>query len=335
MSTTPSGPPSTPSPHTHHPAHAPQGHGTKSSAAQRGRLAALIDYMVYGHRRPGEITIISHSNLFYWWPVWAMGFLMVAITYFQGVHAAFVTGDGTVVKFAGHHDYEFIDKSFLETASQADKDKFPKEDIRAIITETTKEPFPTTWHGGEKKHVWPYMSNSKNPGVIFAITLLVVITITNVPLRGLWSVIILIVILLGSIIFALAGWWNEIFSRGQLLAIHLNMGAYLFISLTLFVIWIVNFAFFDRQRYVSVTAGQVRLRLAVGEGEICYGTTGMVFQKQRSDLFRHWILGGGSGDLILRPAGGKDPIDLPNVLFVGNKVRGIQNLIKEQEVVAG
>jgi hypothetical protein len=60
----------------------------------------------------------------------------------------------------------------------------------------------------------------------------------------------------------------------------------------------------------------------------------MVFQKERSDLFRHWILGMGSGDLVIRPAGNKDPIDLPNVLFVGHKVQEIQALIKEKEVVA-
>jgi len=23
-----------------------------------------------------EIKIVSHSNLFYWWPVWAVGFIM-------------------------------------------------------------------------------------------------------------------------------------------------------------------------------------------------------------------------------------------------------------------
>jgi hypothetical protein len=298
-------------------------------------MRALVGYLVYGRRRPGEITIISHSNLFYWWPVWAIGFLMAAITYFQGVHAAFVTGNPTVVEYKGHHDYEFIDKEFLETATQADKDKYPKDDVHAVISDTKNDPFPMTKHGGIAKHTWPMMSNSKNVGVIFAITLLLVITITNVPLRGLWSVIIIIIILLGSIIFALAGWWDAILSRSRLLAVHINMGAYLIISLTLFIIWVVNFAFFDRQRYLAVTAGQVRLHLAVGEGEIVYDTTGMVFQKQRSDLFRHWILGGGSGDLIIRPAGGKDPIDLPNVLFVGNKVRGIQELIKEKEVVAG
>ena len=31
-----------------------------------------------------EIKIVSHSNLFYWWPVWAVGFLMAILTFFDG-----------------------------------------------------------------------------------------------------------------------------------------------------------------------------------------------------------------------------------------------------------
>src|SRR4051794_25736241 len=31
-------------------------------------------------QEPQEIRIISHSPIFYWWPVWAFGFLMAAIT---------------------------------------------------------------------------------------------------------------------------------------------------------------------------------------------------------------------------------------------------------------
>src|SRR5262249_14785648 len=31
-----------------------------------------------------EIRIISHSKLFYWWPVWAVGFLMGLLTFIDG-----------------------------------------------------------------------------------------------------------------------------------------------------------------------------------------------------------------------------------------------------------
>jgi hypothetical protein len=319
MSTNPTPAPSPPAPPTAPP-----------RPPQKSKLGSFIGYILLGRRQPGEVVVVSHSNLFYWWPVWAVGFIMFAITWFHGVRVGFMRGDPTEVTIRGEPVYDFDDNVKSE-----DKAKYPKKEFHAIITDSSDDPFPKTYHGGAEKHLWPLTHNSKGPGVIFCITLLLVIVITNVPLRGLWSWIIIITIVLGSIIFALAGWWDEIFSRGRLLAVHINAGTYLFISTALFALWFINFVFFDRQHYVAVTAGQVKLKMAIGEGEIVYDTTGMVFQKQRSDLFRHLILGMGSGDLIIRPAGGKDAIDLPNVLFVGSKVREIQELIKEKEVVSG
>src|SRR5438876_6844713 len=36
------------------------------------------------------IKIVSHSMLFYWWPVWAAGLVMAALTYFEGSRMAIV-----------------------------------------------------------------------------------------------------------------------------------------------------------------------------------------------------------------------------------------------------
>src|SRR4051812_18415919 len=44
---------------------------------------------------PKEITIVSHSTLFYWWPVWAVGFLVAALTYLDG-HVMATVPSGTV-----------------------------------------------------------------------------------------------------------------------------------------------------------------------------------------------------------------------------------------------
>ena len=203
----------------------------------------------------------------------------------------------------------------------------------AIITDDKRpEPFPMGKRGGSDRYLWPLTHSSKTPGIIFALTLLLVIVITNVHLRGLWSVVAIIVIVLGSIIFALAGWWENILASVGQMAIHINMGAYLFIATILFIIWLINVLLFDRQHYVTVTPGQVQLHMAIGEGEIVYDTTQMVFQRERNDLFRHWILGFGSGDLVIRPPG-KDPIHLPNVLFVGSKVDAIEEMLREKSVV--
>jgi len=33
---------------------------------------------------PTEIKIISHSNVFYWWPAWVVGFAVALISFVQG-----------------------------------------------------------------------------------------------------------------------------------------------------------------------------------------------------------------------------------------------------------
>src|SRR5207244_28861 len=49
-------------------------------------------------RPPGsrEITIVSHSGLFYWWPVWAIGFLLALVTLFDSHRMAIVPKDSVV-----------------------------------------------------------------------------------------------------------------------------------------------------------------------------------------------------------------------------------------------
>jgi hypothetical protein len=60
----------------------------------------------------------------------------------------------------------------------------------------------------------------------------------------------------------------------------------------------------------------------------------MVVEKRRSDLFRHWVLGIGSGDLLVKTAGSNaQQFEMPNVLFVGSKVRMIQQMLQTREVV--
>src|SRR5215207_1097399 len=46
-----------------------------------------------GSRR--EIIVYRHSNLFYWWPVWLLGFVFAALTYLGDYHMA-VVPDQTV-----------------------------------------------------------------------------------------------------------------------------------------------------------------------------------------------------------------------------------------------
>jgi hypothetical protein len=179
------------------------------------------------------------------------------------------------------------------------------------------------------------VSQNKNLGVVYAMVLLLVIFITNVPLRGLWSVIAIVIIICITIIFALLGWWEVILRQLSFLDIRINEGGYFTISTVLFIVWLLIFWLFDQQIYMVFSPGQLRVRLEIGEGETAYDTTGMTIQKQRSDLFRHWILGLGSGDLIVRTAGAQShQFDLPNVLFLGRKVKMIEEMLRSRAVVA-
>src|SRR5437763_10062153 len=55
-----------------------------------------------------------------------------------------------------------------------------------------------------------HIATSSKPGVIFATVLLLIIVISNVPLRGLWSLIVILFIFLLVVILALANAWDPI-----------------------------------------------------------------------------------------------------------------------------
>jgi hypothetical protein len=310
-----------------------------------GKFKAFLAYIFLPHAKPGEIVIVSHSGLFYWWPVWAVGFLMAVITWFANTFLVIVPARTRAVKAEQTRVDILNNEGKVDRTVKGEKTRVEvtnnrgeveKRKLVGYIVPNDKSLLLGKNPEGEPVDLQPElrMARGKSIGVVFVVVLLLVIFITNVPLRGLWSVFIIVVILMTSIIFALAGIWERLIFQSRLLAIHINLGGYLFTSLVLFIIWIINFYFFDRQFYMIFTPGQVRVHLEIGAGETVYDTGGMVFQKQRSDLFRHWILGFGSGDLIVRPSGGVAHIDLPNVLNVGRKVKIIEKKLAEKEVVA-
>lgn len=279
------------------------------------------------NKEPREVKIVSHSHLFYWWPVWAVGFLMCLLTLFNS-HRMVVVPDTKDTKICQK-----------VTGNGEAYDKKENKWVPINIANNEAVILSNSQAGGAAV-AWPpeMRSMADNPsfGVIFAITLILVILITNVPLRGLWSVVVIITVGLGTIIFALAGWWNFIFEALGHLDIRINMGGYLFISFLLLTIWLITLLFFDRQTYLVFTPGQLKVCTMIGGGEKAYDTMGMTISKQRSDLFRHWILGLGSGDLIVNTVGAHvDQFDWPNVLFIGTKVHKIERMLREKSIVEG
>lgn len=267
-------------------------------------------------RDPDSLLIVSHSQLVYWWPVWAFGFLFGLITWFQGYTMVVVPPDS---------------KALHDVTIQGTGQDHTHRDVIVLDKEKRLPAADPGKPDGDREQPHIRVSPTRSMGVLFSIILLLVIIITNVPLRGLWSVIIIIGIILLALIFQLAGWWDEILRSFSLLDIRINAGGYIFISTVLFIAWLVTLMIFDRQIYIVFTPGQLKVCNEIGGGEKVYDAMGLHLEKQRSDLFRHWILGLGSGDLIVK-TGGAQPqqFDLPNVLFIGRKVAQIEDLMKRK-----
>jgi hypothetical protein len=264
---------------------------------------------------PSEIVIISHSPIFYWWPVWFVGLLMAALTYVDG-HQLAIVPVGTVAERArtvGGHD-EHRDVLVLPPGTQLPVDR----KTGAVLQPRLR------------------MAASNNLGVIFATTLCLVIVITNIHMRGLWSVLAILGIVSATILLALLGLWDPILRAIGVIDIHINALGYLSIALFLFAIWSLTILLYDRQLYLIFGRGQLRVRSAVGAGEKTYDTFGVMVEKHTDDVFRHWLLGFGSGDLTVRTAGtNAQQFEVANVLRIGRKLELIQQMLQEREVVRG
>jgi len=170
-------------------------------------------------------------------------------------------------------------------------------------------------------------------GPMWAFILLLTIVITSVPMRGLWSFLVIILLIVMALVFSLLNVWDVIFQAIDNLHIHVNMAGYLFIATALFIIWAVTVFLIDQRSYITFTPGQIRICEHIGDSVRNFDTTGMTFEKQRDDLFRHIILGFGSGDLIVRTAGAeRQEFKLSNVFGIGWKLDAVQELLREKTV---
>jgi hypothetical protein len=172
---------------------------------------------------------------------------------------------------------------------------------------------------------------SSNLGICFFAALIVIILITNVSVRGFASGMVILAAAFVTVLFAYLGLWDQIVKWLGGLKIHLNQGAYFWFSTLLLVIWTLSVFVFDRMSYWHFKPGQVTHEFGFGAGSKSYDTNGMLLEKHREDLFRHWLLGVGSGDLKISTTGAiKEQIDVPNVLFIGSKIAIMQRLIAEE-----
>jgi hypothetical protein len=258
------------------------------------------------------VVIVSHTPFFYWWPLWAVGFLMAALTYWYGEPIAFVP-PGTIAQRAAHVE------------GQAG--------LRDVLIAPAGSSLPGAPELDEAAQPRMRMAISNNLGIIWTLTLCFCLVITHVPLRGVYSILVVIVVICATVVLAVFNLWDPILRTIRGIDIHITASGYLTISLFLFVLWLLTFLLYDRLVYMIFSRGQLRVRQAVGLGEVVYDTRGMVVKKHRDALFRHWLLGFGSGDLTVHAAGANaKQFDMPNVLGIDRKLELVHTMLQEMEV---
>ncbi len=117
-----------------------------------------------------SVTIIGHSPLFYWWPVWAVGFLMAFLTYLGGNYMAVVPA-GTVAEKARHVQ-----------GVEGPRDVLILPANRELATDET---------AGVPEQPGLRVARSNSLGSVFVTVLLLVILITNVRLSGVWPFVLI------------------------------------------------------------------------------------------------------------------------------------------------
>jgi hypothetical protein len=267
-----------------------------------------------GVAAPSSVTIIGHSNLFYWWPVWAAGLLMAFLTYLDGSYMAIVP--------AG-------------TAAEKGRQVQGVDGTRDVLILPANRELARDESGAPEQPRLP-VARSNGLGSVFITVFLVVLFITNIRVPGVWSLVLIMLILLVAVVFALAGIWDVILGLIGKSDVHITAAGYLSLAVPMLVIWLGVLLFYDRLTYATFRPGQFTIHYAFGAGATSYDALGLNLEKKRNDLFRHWILGMGSGDLVIRTGGAnRQTYELPNVLFVGSKIATAQRMLQERQVVKG
>jgi hypothetical protein len=278
-----------------------------------------------------QITVYSHSNLMYWWPVWLVCFVLAAITYAEGNQMA-VVPDGTVAVSGArvtHPNQDFPGERDVLVAPEGQHFS-----LSPVGGESKAGPGtdPTTAENRQPASPSMTVSSSNSLGVIFAMTLMIVAIVSTLLLRGLVSLIAIILMITAVIALALFGLWDDIFAFFGGLDIRMNAAGYLFIGIPLFLIWAFIFFIQDRMHYMNFDEGQIRYVMEIGDSEVVQSSEGAMVEKRRNDVFRHWILGFGTGDLMVRLSTGQE-IELPNVVNANRKMSLINDFLRHRPIV--
>jgi hypothetical protein len=169
---------------------------------------------------------------------------------------------------------------------------------------------------------------SRNLGVIYTLLLLLLILVTSTTIKGMKAALIIATLAFLALLFAHLNWWDAILGWLSGQSISMSFGFYIFFSSLLFLIWLISVFGIDHLSFWRFRPGQITHEYLGGVVDKSYDTDNMILLKRQDDLFRHWVIGLGSGDLHMQTMGGRGvEMNVANVLFVIGKISKIQRLI--------
>src|SRR5262245_23371779 len=118
---------------------------------------------------PKPLRVLGHTGLIYWWPVWLVGFILAGLTYAEGNRLAVVPAGTTVTANEAKTAFELKVNRPTPNLEQA-----------AAYTAAGEQAFHTP------------IASRKGYGFIWFAVILLVVFGSNVPLRGLATVVALL-----------------------------------------------------------------------------------------------------------------------------------------------
>jgi hypothetical protein len=190
----------------------------------------------------------------------------------------------------------------------------------------------TAPEGGSLSSPLVHVARSRLPGVIFVITVLLIMICAHTWIRGPWALFFAATTVAALLLISWLDWWVTLFGWMKLLRVYINLGGYLLIGVPLMIAWVLTFFLFDRRTYIVFSVGQVRFRDLLGQEEKAFDTSQVYFEKRPFDWFRR-LVGFGAGDMMIR-AGGAQPyvMELRNVVRVGSRLYQMEERLRTKDV---
>lgn len=172
-------------------------------------------------------------------------------------------------------------------------------------------------------------------GISYIAVILFVVVFTNVRARGVYS--FMLIMLAAGITWGVQKipGIDTVFGWVPLLRVYLNLAFYLTFSLLLLAIWLFVIVFVDHFTWWRFSPGQVIEEHRIGQATgHAYNTEGMIVRRLPDDLFRHRILGLGTGDFVVKPAQ-EGSFEVHNVWRASDKQRMMERMIATRVMSSG